>query len=105
MDPELARAAIIDELDYFNSKVWELTTYAEASTIPGGVIVGGKWALCNKEDLNKPNMRARYVATEVNKGHDDTFYASTPPLEITAATTIPFLFLFAKSQQNSLRVR
>ena len=39
--------------------------------------------LCNKGDNVKPDMRARLVACEVNKGGDrqDCFFASTPPLE------------------------
>lgn len=41
-----------------------------------------RWVLCNKGDSVNPDVRARLVATEVNKdGRTDHFAASTPPLE------------------------
>ena len=76
------RAAMIDELKWFNDTVWE------------GVEINGqqakqlkpirtRWVLCNKGDALKPEVRARLVACEDNTYTDTTgaFYASTPPLE------------------------
>ena len=41
-----------------------------------------RWVLCNKGDLKARDMRARFLACEVNTGdRHDSFYASTPPLE------------------------
>ena len=54
----------------------------------GHVFVRSRWVLCNKGDHKSPDMRARLVACEVNRGDkSDAFYASTPPLE---AKTILF---------------
>ena len=53
-----------------------------AQKTPGHVLVKSRWVLCNKGDAEHPDMRARLVACEVNKGQKDAaFYASTPPLE------------------------
>ena len=51
--------------------------------IEGHIFVRSRWVLCNKGDYDKPDVRARLVACEVNKGGDrqDAFFASTPPLE------------------------
>ena len=34
LDPELARNAIIEELDYLNSRVWEISTKEEMEAVP-----------------------------------------------------------------------
>ena len=46
-------------------------------------VVRCRWVLCNKGDSTHPDVRARLVACEVNYAgtKDDSFYASTPPLE------------------------
>ena len=77
----LVTNAMSDELAYFSSKVWELTTEAAARQRPNATVVGGRWILSNKGDNLNPKVRARYVATEVNKEADLAFYAATPPLE------------------------
>ena len=44
--------------------------------------VRSRWVLCNQGDNRTPDIRARLVACEINKGDKhDAFYASTPPLE------------------------
>ena len=55
---------------------------ANVAKDPDAVLVRSRWVLCNKGDNKNPDMRARLVACEVNKGGDrpDAFYASTPPL-------------------------
>ena len=74
--------AIIEELNYFNSKVWKLESKANMQNKPGHVFVRSRWVLCNKGDHKSPDMRARLVACEINRGdRHDAFYASTPPLE------------------------
>ena len=82
LEPELISAAIREELDYFNSKVWKIELKSEALKNKQGVLVRSRWVLCNKGDNRNPDVRARLVACEVNKGdRQDAFYASTPPLE------------------------
>ena len=83
LDPELARSAIIEELDYFNSRVWEISTKEEMEAVPGYIYVRSKWACCSKGDDTMPDVRCRLVACEINKGGDrpDHFFAGTPPLE------------------------
>ena len=80
--PNLIRAAIEEELNYFNSKVWQLSTVSEMEKVPGHILVRSRWVLCNKGDSNSPDVRARLVSCELNKGDkNDAFCASTPPLE------------------------
>ena len=80
--PHLIRPAIEDELDYSNSKVWQLSTIDEMEKIPGYILVRSRWVLCNKGDSASPDVRARLVSCELNKGDkNDAFSASTPPLE------------------------
>ena len=80
--PHLIRPAIEDELNYFNSKVWELSTIDEMRKVPDYVLVRSRWVLCNKGDANAPDVRARLVSCELNQGdRNDAFSASTPPLE------------------------
>ena len=52
-------------------------------SISDHVFVNSRWVLCNKGDESEPDMRARLVACEVNKGGEKKaeFYAATPPLE------------------------
>ena len=80
---ELVRAAICEELAYFNDKVWRVTDLKTAESYPDAKIVRCRWVLCNKGDASHPDVRARLVACEVNYGggKEDAFYASTPPLE------------------------
>ena len=98
LDPELISAAIREELDYFNSKVWQLELKSDMLQKPGHVFVRSRWVLCNKGDLRNPDVRARLVACEINKGGDrpDAFFASTPPLESKR-------FLFSRLAQEKSR--
>ena len=80
--PHLIRPAIEDELHYFNSKVWEITTTDKMRQLPDYILVRSRWVLCNKGDAVTPDVRARLVACELNNGErNDMFSASTPPLE------------------------
>ena len=80
--PHLIRPAIEDELNYFNSKVWEMSTMEEMQKIPDAILVRSRWVLCNKGDNVDPDVRARLVSCEINNGdRNDLFSASTPPLE------------------------
>ena len=82
LPPELIRAAIIEELDYFNDRVWEVSTIDEMKKVPGHIFVRSRWVNCNKGDAASPDVRARLVACEINRGDkQDHFFASTPPLE------------------------
>ena len=40
-----------------------------------------RWVITNKGDIERPDIRARLVAQEVNTYKSDEFFASTPPLE------------------------
>ena len=44
-------------------------------------VIGTRWVISNKGDLNKPDVRARLVAQEVGTHSDTSFFASTPLLE------------------------
>ena len=98
LDPELAKGAIIEELDYFNSRVWEISTMEEMRAVPGHIHVRSRWVCCNKGDDSMPDVRCRLVACEINKGGDrpDHFFASTPPLEAKK-------LLFARFAQERMR--
>ena len=78
----LVQEAIAEELAYFNSVVWESTDKATAETADDYKLVRTRWVMCNKGDLENPDVRARLVACEVNDGSkNDAYFASTPPLE------------------------
>ena len=82
LDQSLITEAIIEELNYFNSKVWKLENKADMLKKAEHIFVRSRWVLCNKGDHKQPDMRARLVACEINRGdRHDAFFASTPPLE------------------------
>ena len=82
LQPKLIRSAIEDELNYFNSKVWHITTMEDMQKLDDYVLTRSRWVLCNKGDAVSPDVRARLVACELNNGErNDMFAASTPPLE------------------------
>ena len=78
--PHLIRDSIIDKLDDFNDKVWKLSSKEEMEEIPTYILFRTRLVLCNKGDAESPDVRARLVGWEVNKGGGkvDVFYASTP---------------------------
>ena len=78
----LIREAIEDELNYFNSKVWQICTMDEMRKLPDYILVRSRWVLANKGDSSNPDVRARLVSCELNNGEkNDFFSASTPLLE------------------------
>ena len=82
LDAKLAHAAIMEELNYFNDRVWHIEEMSEMSKVPNYVCVRSRWVCCNKGDSKNPDIRCRLVACEINKdGKQDSFFASTPPLE------------------------
>ena len=67
------KQAIIEELNYFNDRVWEL---ADAKKVLGDAdskAVRTRWVICNKGDTADPDIRARLVACEVNTYKSDDF--------------------------------
>ena len=66
LDPLLVRAAIMEELNYFNDKVWEIETIDRMKEIKDHVHVRSRLVLCNKGDGASPDIRARLVACEIN---------------------------------------
>ena len=99
----LIRAAIEDELNYFNSKVWKLRSIDEMMKVPDHVLVSSRWVMCNKGDAVTPDCRARLVSCEINRnGKVGAFAASTPPLE---AKNILFAkFGSSRRKTNKLRL-
>ena len=82
LDAQLAQAAIMEELNYFNDRVWEVEDKTNMFKVDGHVFVRSRWVCCNKGDAESPDIRCRLVACEINKdGKNDSFFASTPPLE------------------------
>ena len=77
---DLVRAAICEELTYFNDRVWQITDIKTAESYKDAKVVRCRWVLCNKGDSTSPDVRARLVACEVNYGgvKEESFYASTP---------------------------
>ena len=61
-------------------KVYERVPRAEQYKT-GGKIIGTKWIVVNKGDIDKPNIRCRLAGKEFRTTPDDAPYASTPPLE------------------------
>ena len=47
---ELVKAAIIDELDYSNSKVWEVADARAVMKDKASKLVRTRWVICNKGD-------------------------------------------------------
>ena len=82
LDPTMAQAAVMEELNDFNDHVWEISTKEEMAQVEGHILVRSRWVCCNKGDEESPDIRCRLVACEINKGdRPDNFFASTPPLE------------------------
>ena len=83
LEHRLIKEAMVEELSYFCEKeVWMIEDIRNMQAIADHVLVKSRWVLCNKGDAEHPDMRARLVACEVNKGQKNwDFYASTPPLE------------------------
>ena len=61
----LVREAIRDELDYFNSKVRELSDAKKVMGEEGSKVIRTRWVICNKGDASTPDIRARLVACEL----------------------------------------
>ena len=82
LDTQLIQAALMEEMSYFNDRAWEVDTKEHMATVDGHVFVRSRWVLCSKGDADEPDLRARFVACEINRGdRQDQFFASTPPLE------------------------
>ena len=58
---------------------------AEARAEPDAIIVGTRWANCNKSDNSHPDVRAHLVAQEVDTYQDEAYFPATPPLECKRA--------------------
>ena len=82
LDTNLIHTALMEEINYFNDRVWEVDTKEHMATVPEHVFVRSRWVLCNKGDHVEPDLRARLAACEINRGDkQDHLFASTPPLE------------------------
>ena len=75
------KAAIANELDYFCQHVWVGADSASVYSTPESKTIPSRWVFCNKGDSETPDVRARLVGCEINTYKDDSFYASTPPLD------------------------
>ena len=76
----LVQQAIVEELNYFNDRVWELSDKT-ALSYPQSKTIRTRWVITNKGDNEHPDVRARLVEQEVNTYKSDEYFASTPPLE------------------------
>ena len=84
LDTHMIQSAIMEEVNYFNDRVWEVESKEDLLNNPDHMFVRSRWVNCNKGDAMNPDIRARLVACEVNRGDKhDAFFASTPPLEAT----------------------
>ena len=77
----LVRAAMAEEMTYFNRVVWQATDHSTAKHTADFKLVRTRWVITNKGDAEAPDVRARLVACEINDGKTDAYFASTPPLE------------------------
>ena len=77
----LVRAAMEEELNYFNLHVWNVVEKKLAYNTEDFKLVRMRWVICNKGDEHDYDVRARLVACEVNTYKTDEYFASTPPLE------------------------
>ena len=77
----LVRAAMEEELNYFNQHVWDATEKKLAYRTDDFKLVRMRWVICNKGDESAYDVRARLVACEINTYKSDEYFASTPPLE------------------------
>ena len=71
MDPELTRAAIIDELDRFTSKVSQIEHVSDMYNQEDYARTRSRWVMCNKGDSESPDVRCRLVSCEINKHEGD----------------------------------
>ena len=69
----LIRAAIREELDYFNDRVWQVCTKDEMAKYKDHIFIRSRWVMCNKGDAEVPDCRARLVACELNKTGEKNF--------------------------------
>ena len=74
----LVQQAMVHEMSYFNDKVWQITSMDEALKTHNPKIVGGRWVLCNKGDLQNPKVRCRWVATKINTSDGMQFSCRDP---------------------------
>ena len=65
MPLELVKAAMVEELNYFNEKVWEIEEAKNLVGDEGSNTVRTRWVVCNKGDSTNYDVRARLVACEV----------------------------------------
>ena len=73
----LIRAAIEDELNYFNSKVRKLSSIEEMMKVPDHALVSSRWVMCNKGDAETQDCRPELVSCEVSK--DETKWTHLQP--------------------------
>ena len=79
---EPTRAARQEELDFMQGwHVWDVVPVTESWSVMGKAPFQGKWVDVNKDDLEKPVVRSRYVAKEFAKTKSEDFISPTPPLE------------------------
>jgi len=82
LPPQLIRDAIEDELNDFNSKVWQISPIEDTQKVLDHILVRSRWVLSNKGDSQAPDVRAKLASCELNKGdRNDMFPTPTPPLK------------------------
>ena len=82
LNPELARAARANELEYFDGKdVWEVRSIEECRRHTGKPPVTVRWVEVNKGDDVNPNIRSILVASQIRHAGEEAIFAPTPSLE------------------------
>ena len=81
--PEVADA-VADELTWLNDEVWDGVWKHEVDIEQDALVVGTRWAACNKGDHHNPDVRMRLVAREVNTYKKEAYFAATPPGHYTS---------------------
>ena len=81
LDKEHVREARRLEMEFFDKiKVYEYKSVDECWEVIGKGPIGTRWVDTNKGDKDKPDVRSRLVAQEINTYADDDLYAATPPI-------------------------
>ena len=70
----LVQQAIVEELNYFNGRVWELSEAENLMQDSDAKAIRTRWVMTNKGDHANPDVRARLAAQDINTyKRDDMF--------------------------------
>ena len=82
LDPKFAREARMEEIRGIHQmKVYRKVPITMCMDETGKRPIGTRWVDTNKGDRDKPNVRCRLVAQEINRFKCPELFAATPPME------------------------